>query len=721
MAPQDAAATLSIERFFGFSLLGLVASGYLAVAGSGYLDAPTIALTAAGLLLRAFVLGGFVPLRISERVITLACVAYCVFFIADCFAFSQTLLVAVVHLIFFLAVMKILTGSRARDHLFLAVVSFAELVAAAILSVNLNFFVFLACYLLFAIATLTSAEIRRSMRKTAVKARTGQKRFHWRLATLSVWVTLGILSLTAGLFFLLPRTADAALSRFFWHRIFIPGFSNQVTLGETGEIRMNSRPVMHIGSLRPERLTGLKWRGDALSNFNGKRWTNRTVSWTPIGIEQPRGGVSAPIAAPEQRVPGRYVDYEVEFDTAGGRALFFAGAPQVVRMVYPSLDRSETDSFRLQASAAEGFRYEVSSLLEDPPETAPAGYTARELAYEARLRNLQLPPLDPRIPALARSITARATTDLERARAIERRLRTEYVYSLEMPSHESGDPLSDFLFARRRGYCEYFASAMAVMLRSVGVPARIATGFQSGLYNPITGLWVIRASDAHAWVEAWIPGNGWSTFDPTPPDPNGHAAGLLARINLYLDAAGTFWQEWVVSYDPRRQGSLADRLQQGAGHIGFRWLDRLWRSGGLPDSAIQWLRRYGAAILLALIVGAAAWLAGPRLAGPLRMRLRVLRVRRGKAGAGDATVLYRQMLAVVKRRGYQKPAWFTPTEFAASLPNSALGRTVGEFTTVYNAVRFGGRTEAAQRLSTLLDHLESDRAEEASAGPRIIR
>src|SRR5580693_8746036 len=221
MAPQDAAATPSIERFFGFSLLGLVASGYLAVAGSGYLDAPTVALTAAGLLLRAFVLAGFVPLRISERVITLTCIAYCVFFIADCFAFSQTLLAAVVHLIFFLAVVKTLTGSTARDYLFLAVVSFAELVAAAILSVNLNFFVFLACYLLFAIATLTSAEIRRSIRKTAVKARGGHKRFHWRLAILSTWVTVGILGLTAALFFMLPRTADAALARFFWHRIFI--------------------------------------------------------------------------------------------------------------------------------------------------------------------------------------------------------------------------------------------------------------------------------------------------------------------------------------------------------------------------------------------------------------------------------------------------------------------------------------------------------------------
>jgi transglutaminase-like putative cysteine protease len=702
MAPQDAAATLSIERFFGFSLLGLVASGYLAVAGSGYLDSPTIGLTAAGLVLRALVLAGFVTLRISDRAITLAYLAYAAFFVADYFAFSRSPVEAAVHLIFFLAVVKTLTASTHRDHLFLAVVSFAELVAAAILSVNLNFFVFLACYLFFAIAALTSAEIRRSIRKTAVKARGGQQRFHSRLALLSTSIAVGILGLTAGLFFLLPRTADAALSSFLWPRIFTPGFSSEVSLGETGEIRLNSRPVMHIGSPRPEKLTGLKWRGDALAHFDGKKWTNRAVSWTPIGSDQPRTCVNAQ----EQRPSGRYVTYDVELDATGGRALFFAGAPQVVRVISRSLECSEANSFRLPGPVPEGFHYEVSSLLEDPPEIAPAGHLPRELSYEARSRNLELPPLDPRIAALARAMTARTGTDLERARAIERRLRTDYVYALEMPSRQPADPLADFLFARRRGYCEYFASAMAVMLRSLNVPARIATGFQSGLYNPITGLRVIRASDAHAWVEAWIPGNGWTTFDPTPPDPNGHAAGLLAKLNLYLDAAGTFWQEWVVAYDPRRQGSLADRLQQGAGHIGFGWLDGLWHSGGLPNSTIQWLRRYSAAILLAFVMSIAAWLAGPRMVSLLRLRLRVQRVRRGKAGAGDATLLYQQMLAIVKRRGYQKPAWFTPAEFAASLPGGAFSRAVGEFTTVYNAVRFGGRTEAAQRLSMLLDRLE---------------
>ena len=129
-----------------------------------------------------------------------------------------------------------------------------------------------------------------------------------------------------------------------------------------------------------------------------------------------------------------------------------------------------------------------------------------------------------------------------------------------MPSREPADPLADFLFTRRRGYCEYFASSMAVMLRSIGIPARLATGFQSGIYNTLTGFWVVRASDAHAWVEAWMPGRGWTTFDPTPADPNAHTFGLMSKLDLYLDAAGAFWQEWVVGYDPHRQGTLAGRL-----------------------------------------------------------------------------------------------------------------------------------------------------------------
>src|SRR5689334_24265145 len=201
MVRGDGSAAVSVERFFQFSLLGLVASGYLAVAGSGYLDAPTIFLTAAGLILRAVLICGWIDWEISERAATRATILYSAFYVADYLVLSQEFLSATVHLVFFLAIVKVLTAKTGRDHLYTAVIAFLELVAAAILSVNFNFFLFLALYLLFAIAALTSGEIRRSMYKAPATARSGLRRFHPRLAVLSVSVSVGILALTAGLFF----------------------------------------------------------------------------------------------------------------------------------------------------------------------------------------------------------------------------------------------------------------------------------------------------------------------------------------------------------------------------------------------------------------------------------------------------------------------------------------------------------------------------------------
>jgi hypothetical protein len=250
---------------------------------------------------------------------------------------------------------------------------------------------------------------------------------------------------------------------------------------------------------------------------------------------------------------------------------------------------------------------------------------------------------------------------------------------------------------------------MTVMMRAIGIPARLATGFQSGVYNPMTELWLVRASDAHTWVEAWIPGHGWSTFDPTPPDPNPNLA-LMARFGLYLDAAETFWQQWVVGYDAGQQGSLADRLEQGVRRMGLTWIDSAATAGADWNvRTLAWARRNGLRTAIVVAMGLWVWVLGPPLLRLMRMRRRVQRARRGQASVADATLLYERMLQIVKRHGYQKPIWFTPVEFAASLAGSPLGLPVREFTAAYNALRFGGRTEIAPRLSVLLDELEHRR------------
>jgi protein-glutamine gamma-glutamyltransferase len=698
MARADASAAASVERFFQFSLLGLVASGYLAVAGSGYLDIPTLALTAAGLLLRGLLIYGIVRFEISERVTALATLAYSVFYVLDYLLFSRSFLWSTVHLVFFLAVLKILTAKTSRDHVYTAVIAFLELIAAAILSGNFNFFLFLTLYLVFGIAALTSGEIRRSMSKAQATSRAGLRRIHPRLAALAISVTAGILVLTAGLFFLLPRTADAAFSRLISHRMHLPGFSNQVNLGEIGEIKTSSRAVMHI-RVYGDVPAGLKWRGETLPDFDGKRWFNPNRERDPVEVVQGE----AELVAPADRSPGRRLNYRVEFDDLDTDALFFAGIPETVLLHSRRVYRTGDGGVRLGHPPPPGFHYDAYSLLDERPETAGMRYPVPVLPLELRERYLQLPEIDPRIAPLARQMSEQRASDLARARAIESDLRSHYGYTLELPKREPADPLATFLFDRRKGHCEYFASAMTVMLRSLGIPARLAAGFQTGEYNPITELWLVRASDAHTWVEAWIPGRGWTTFDPTPPDPNPPAFAFLTRIGLYLDAADTFWQQWVVGYDASQQGSLADRVEQGVRVAGIRWLDAAeWQWNWRPS---DWLTRYGRPVLL--VVGAllGIWLLAPGAARLVRVRRHVQRVKRGQASVADATLLYERMLRILKRHGYHKPAWFTPSEFAASLP-APLGPPVAEFTANYNALRFGGRAEAAPRLSTLLDELE---------------
>jgi hypothetical protein len=267
--------------------------------------------------------------------------------------------------------------------------------------------------------------------------------------------------------------------------------------------------------------------------------------------------------------------------------------------------------------------------------------------------------------------------------------------------------LSHFLFVTRRGYCEYFASAMAVMLRTQGIPSRVVTGFQNGYFNEVSGLYVIRASDAHAWVEAWMPipgradAQGWVTLDPTPPAEAPRNNGLSARINMYLDAADSMWQQWVMAYDLGHQAILASKFEgtlramsQARLHGDKQWSAGLW-TGLKPWTG--WL------------VGLVVMLALARLLRPqwrdLRRRLSVRRIAQRGGTAHDATLLYSHMLDVLGRRGFLKPATATPLEFAQGLPDPESG-PVRRFTSLYYSVRFGGDAAATAEMATMLRELE---------------
>ncbi len=700
-APQQV-----VERFFQFSLLGMLASGYFAVLGSGFMDWPTAVLTLAALCLRALMVAGVGKLdrlEVPGRLVAALAMLYVGFYPIDYFYISGGFLPAAVHLIFFLGSVKILTARTPRDFIFVKAIAVMALLAAAVLSISLSFFAFLAVFLLFTIATLSSGEVVRSTRLFHSAAgtrrtfsRSGLRAFPRRLGMLSFGLFAGILVLTAAMFFVLPRTARAAFQRFAPERYHLPGFSNEVTLGEIGEIQQSSAPVMHVYS-QGDGFLAVRWRGAALTHFDGKRWFNPPA---PEQRLRPEGGRVLLDEEGRSRF-GRRIGYEVRLSDIASDVLFFAGTPESMIIDAPVVWRSPSGTLRAPRMNGSGLRYAASSILEEGTSVSP------QLSPADRVDALELPPLDERIPRLALDMTVGAATPEERARALERRLRHDYGYTLQLLPAPVADPLATFLFARKKGHCEYFASAMAVMLRTLGIPSRVVTGFQSGIYNPMTGWQVVRASDAHSWVEAWLPRRGWVTFDPTPLDPSPSSAGWLSRAGLVLDAADQFWQDWVVGYDFERQVTLAARMQASGRNLRFSWLGQLGAAAARIETHVRAARVYAVPILILFALAALAMLFGPGLLRKLRADLRVRRAQRGEAQASDATLLYERMLRVLERRGLRKPPWVTPAEFARVLPPSELAMLVEDLTGAYNQFRFGGRNDAAPRMVRLLRRIET--------------
>jgi transglutaminase-like putative cysteine protease len=694
-----------VDKFFQFSLLGLLASGYLAVVGSGYLDTPTIVITAVALIVRGLITGGVLHLESPPWIVTAATLVYIGFYPIDYFYVSNAFIPSAVHLVFFVAVVKILTAKTNRDYLLLKVIAFLELLAACVLSISLNFFAFLLLFLVLGVATFTSSEMRESEFKLQPGTRISGRALSFRLTAVALLVSAGILAITAGLFFFLPRTARAAFQHLVSHRYHLAGFSNRVVLGEIGEIKKESAPVMHVRMDKPEdRGLALKWRGAALANFNGRAWSS--LQGQGEAMRPDRGG-QVQLDDARLRPGARHISYAVYLNDLTSDALFFAGTPEFLR-IDATVIRRAGENYTVAFGDARSVSYQVYSRLDPPSSEDLTDDYLEPLRGQLRREYLQLPPLDPKVGQLAQRIVGAEASPLIEARLIENYLRTHFGYTLELPATEPPDPIADFLFRRKKGHCEYFASAMAVMLRAVDIPSRVVTGFQSGVYNPISGSQLIRTSDAHSWVEAWMPRRGWVTFDPTPPDPNPPRQSLWTRLGFYADAAEVFWQDWVVNYNLDRQLQLATRMGRSSRYAGQNWFDRVgfvvprwW------NALVEFAKRYGvwlsslaALALLAALFGKDGW-------QWWNTRQRVLKVQRGEAQASDATLLYYRMLKVLKRRGVEKPAWLTPCEFARVLPEPEVAALVEDLTSAYNELRFGGHAEAAGRMVGLLERLEA--------------
>ncbi len=713
----------AIERYFNAALYLLVLSGFGALASTGELDlAATIGVSLA-LVLRGYQLVTQHEFAITERWTTLLTLIYVFVYVLDYFFLSRSFLGATVHLVLFAMVVRLFSLQRTRDHYLLAVLSFLMVLAAAVLTVGSVFLFAFSGFLLVAVVTFVLMEMRHSVADEAKHAQDPvvpdqgaanrgvppYQRMAFGLIAIAPALMLMVLAVGFLIFFLLPRVSSRYLSAYTPTSDVSTGFSDRVQLGRIGQIQQSSAVVMHIEIQNDlQGAYDLKWRGIALSNFDGRIWSN---SYDQIQLRPSSDGsyhlASVTDARELSPVGGRPIHYRVLMEPLGTNVFFLAEKPRSLQGNFRQVSMDAGGAvYDLDADHPIN-RYDAESQLSEPDSDELR--LASNLAPAGMERYLKLPPLDRRIPKLAEDITAASPSNYDKAIAIERYLSTHFGYTLELSRTLPRDPLANFLFERKRGHCEYFASSMAVMLRSLGIPSRIVTGFRGGEFNDLTDQYVVRASDAHSWVEAYFPGSGWVSFDPTPAGSLPVRTGW-SRMQLYLDAAASFWREWIINYDVSHQQTLGKDAATSSRHFveeARRWLAQRHRA--LLYSARQAHDHFSAFPVrwlggLAAIAAALITLLNLRRL-IMGWRDRSLRAHPERAPRESAALWYDRMVSRLARLGWRKSPSQTPLDFVAAIQQTALQEKVARFTRAYESARFGESVEDAQNLPELFKEI----------------
>ena len=510
---------------------------------------------------------------------------------------------------------------------------------------------------------------------------------------MAVVLIAGIVCLGLPLFFFLPRVGGAGFGGRGEGVSTSTGFSDHVELGRFGTIQQDDAVVMRarLDGVTGEQ-TGLYWRGLALDHFDGHSW-ERSEPSQEIYARGDRELIPIELATSRESLISQTI-YLEPLDTS---VLFGLSRIVGIQTTLPGVFK-DADGDISSKRPAERISYRIFSDRSVPSVEA---LRADDQKYpDSVARFLELPhDLDGRVSELASQITAGKTGRYEKAKAIEQYLQTNFGYSLEVRGTGS-DPLADFLFNVRQGHCEYFATAMAIMLRTQGIATRVVNGFHQGDYNETADIYVVRQKNAHSWVEVYFPKEeAWVRFDPTPPADQvapGFASGMTGQFNKWLDALETYWIQYFVAYDNQEQRSLAKSVrsgftgyQQGISSYFSRlqivinewWVEaRGDRGAARSGAAIGYALLYAAIAIVALLVF--VW--GVREVVKSKVWRRVADLFRRRRPS-SIVEFYDRMQRILASKGMVRQPNQTPLEFAfaVGMPEAV------SVTEKYNRVRFG--------------------------------
>ncbi len=551
-----------------------------------------------------------------------------------------------------------------------------------------------------------------------------------------VLLTLGV---TAILFFSLPRWNIPNREVDSSEPLRTVGFSKTVTLGELGGVVNNPNVVMRVEffhgySNRPFKLAGEPlFRGTVVTQYEGGQWSQSAPSSPPVPL---------PV-----RDKSPFVRQRITVEPLDVTELFCAcpvfGIAQPDAHLCMDADSEQLMRHEVYRNQLLEFEIGTTGIVGDrqlrilPCETQP---DSSETGNLLQMPSGQDPRHDPfsglreTATRLLREKNIDPADHVAAARALNDFLHTsgQYFYSLDgQPRDETLDPLEDFIMKHRRGHCEYFSGALAMMLRSQGIPARMAIGFRGGEWNPVGMYYQVQQLHAHAWVEVLLredeipkdafdademPEAAWLVLDPTEGTQEGNAAAqynsLLARFRQYIDYAHVLWSNYVVGLNSKRQRQgIYEPLALGTiAAVENLVSPRVWKARfrALGDSSLgtfwQWYRRHWFSWWGGLVAAGFSLLAGSCLLA-LRRLLRVLQrlgLIGGRRAAGGAPVLemYRRLEVALSGHGLERHPAQTAYEFALAaggdlaekIEHRRIAHLPRRIVESFYRVRFGGRT-----------------------------
>jgi len=435
------------------------------------------------------------------------------------------------NLLLILLGIKFLEEKKPRDMYQILLLSLLCISLATLHNLSLSFLLFL---LVFSFLSITSLVFINSYRQSQRDYQRAEVFFYYSKVSLALFISVFLLAIP---FFVgLPRSQFPLLDLFGKSEGLKTGIAKEVSLGKVGEIQQDNTLAFRVYGLS-QGLRDPYWRVQVFDTYQNGRWVNNLKGSQPL----PKGTGDVQYTVVLEPHYDDYLpalDYPYSLSSLEGiKAQVFA-APGGV--------------FRASTSINRPIRYTASSIFEPP------NWNENLEPY------LEVPKDVPKgIRNLAQELSSNAKTDEEKLKRVIDHFSKRYTYSLKLEKFE-GDPLEYFLLVSKKGNCEYYASATALLLRLMDVPARVVGGFKGAVWNNYGNYYIITNSMAHVWVEAYINGK-WVRVDTTPPYQS-PALRRISTFSLIKDSIVSFWYSNVVGFSAEKQISLFKTFGKG-----LRW------------------------------------------------------------------------------------------------------------------------------------------------------